>query len=78
MYPYHTIQKIQEKDLIYFEIAITFVCKNCIFCETEGIAYFKPILLWDMNHTGHGIINNKKVLLLKNCLTYLKLFLLER
>ena len=46
--------------MIYFVFEIQFICKDAIFLATT--------LLWDMNHAGHGIISNKKVLLLKKLL----------
>ena len=49
--------------MIYFVTEIQFICKDGIFLATT--------LPWDMNHAGHGIISNKKVVILKNCLTKL-------
>lgn len=49
--------------MVYFAIEIQFIWEDGIFLATT--------LLWDMNHAGHGIISNKKVLLLENYLTKL-------
>ena len=49
--------------MVYFAIEIQFIWVDGIFLATT--------LLWDMNHAGHGIISNKKVLLLENYLTKL-------
>ena len=49
--------------MVYFAIEIQFIWEDGIFLATT--------LLWNMNHAGHGIISNKKVLLLENCLTKL-------
>lgn len=60
MYPHHSAQEIQEKELIYFEIKLNFFQGLYIFLATT--------LLWNMNHKGRGITNHKKVLLLKKLL----------
>lgn len=31
---HHSVQEIQEKGQIYFEIKIKFVCKNCVCLDT--------------------------------------------
>ena len=49
------VPEIQKKNLIYFELKFTLLARIVYVLATT--------LLWDMNHVGHGTINNKKALL---------------